>query len=90
MQGINNVKVIKIYLRISRSQESQSSVADLSSGTPTLKISLSPKWLKESVHVEARKIQNPVQQSGSRPTKYSPSSQANIINSLDVSVENNC
>jgi len=44
MQGINSVKVIKIYLRLSRSQESQSSAANLSSGTPTLKTSLSPKW----------------------------------------------
>jgi len=42
----SNVKVIKIYLGLSRSQESQSSVANLSSGIPTLKISLSPKWLK--------------------------------------------
>jgi len=41
--------------------------------------------------VEAKNIQNLVQQSAIRPTQfcpyYTPSSQANIINSLDVSVE---
>jgi len=54
MQGKSNVKVIKIYLRLSRSQEIWSSVASLSSGTPTLKSSHSPKWFKKFVNVEAK------------------------------------